>query len=227
VWGSLKIEIYEESAKGVVSVCSYELPDTYYSEKYKSYYIDRENQMIGLAVESYGDRRYDHNESDRYILLGFDGYRLREILNVELPGYPIEVKRGVLIDGFMYLFSQDVFKVLNIYDPYEAQSLNLEYADRAVVTTLPEGKEYVFDEYGAMKIVDYLNRLSLISNFSEDPNEYAGMTYEILLKYGDGSVTEIYHMGNTFLLVKNHSVYMMDYSQAAQFEDLIESLGKK
>jgi len=34
-------------------------------------------------------------------------------------------------------------------------------------------------------------------------------------------------MGNTFLLVKNRSVYMMDASQAAQFEDLIESLAKK
>ena len=225
--GTLKIEIYEESESGVVSVCAYELPNTEYSENYKSYYINREKQMIGLAVNIYGNGKYGYDETYRYLLLGFDGYKIREILNVELPGYQLDSKRGVLIDGFMYLFSQDVFKVLNIYDPYEAQSLNLEYADRAVVTTLPEGKEYVFDEYGAMKIVDYLNRLSLISNFSEDPNEYAGMTYEILLKYGDGSVTEIYHMGNTFLLVKNRSVYMMDASQAAQFEDLIESLAKE
>jgi len=226
VWGSrsLKIEIYEESATGVVSVCSYELPRTHYSEKYKSYYIDRENQMIGLPVSTYAT---PGSEVERYILLGFDGYKLREILNVSLPGGLNEVKRGVLIDGFMYLFSQDVFKVLNIYDPYEAQSLDLEYAVSAVITTLPEEKEYVFDKYGAMKIVDYLNHLSLSTDFSANPDEYDGVTYEIYLTYTDGCVCEIYHMGNKFLLVKGRSVYMMDASQAAQFEDLIESLAKK
>ena len=145
-------------------------------------------------------------------------------MNVELPGYPIEIKRGVLIDDFMYLFSQDVFKVFNIYEASEAPSLDLGYAVSAVVTTLPDGKEYVFDDYGAMKIVDYLERLSLSTDFSENYNEYGGVTYEIYLTYTDGSVCEIYHMGNKFLLVKGRSVYMMDYNQAAQFEDLIKAI---
>lgn len=225
-WDSLKIEIYEEGKNGVVSVCAYELPNTYYSKEYKSYYIDRQNQMIGLPVSTHTTP--PGSGTDRYILLGFDGYKLREILNVSLPGGQNEVKRGVLIDDFMYLFSRDVFKVFNIYEAPEESSLDLGYAVSAVVTRLPDGKEYVFDDdYDAMKIVDYLDRLSLSTDFSENYNEHGGVTYEIYLTYIDGSVCEIYHMGNKFLLVKNRSVYMMDASQAAQFEDLIESLAKE
>jgi uncharacterized secreted protein with C-terminal beta-propeller domain len=47
--GTLKIEVYEESENGVVSVCKYEVPNVDYSTDYKSYYIDRENKLIGLG----------------------------------------------------------------------------------------------------------------------------------------------------------------------------------
>ena len=110
-WGSFKIEIYEESNDGVVSVAAYELENTFYSENYKSYYINREKQMVGLGVEVYYGGKYDC--ANRYILVGFDGYRIYEIIDVALPGLN-EYKRGVYIDGYMYMLSGDTLVVENI-----------------------------------------------------------------------------------------------------------------
>ncbi len=100
--GTLKIEIYEETGMGVRSVCKYESKNTEYSQSYKSYYIDRENGLIGLGVSyyNYDGNYYDH--SGRYILLYFNGYELTELLNEPVSG-DNQNKRGVLIDGYMYM----------------------------------------------------------------------------------------------------------------------------
>lgn len=113
-WGSLKIEIYEESEDGVVSVCAYELENSEYSEDYKSYYINRAKQMVGLGVTTYGNGVYVTDTSaQRYLLVQFDGYEIHEILNVELYG-DNTYKRGVLVDEYMYMFSGSEFKVEKI-----------------------------------------------------------------------------------------------------------------
>ena len=110
-WSSFKVEVYEETANGVRSVCAYELENAEYSTEYKSYYVDRSNQLIGIGVVDY---RYS-NTSSRYIVLHFDGYELTELANVSLAGTPAKM-RGVYIDGYMYMFGADDFKVERIFD---------------------------------------------------------------------------------------------------------------
>lgn len=107
-WETLKIEIYEESDLGVVSVCKYELKNVSYSEKYKSYFIDRENRLIGLGISCWGQ---DESDSyDGYLLLHFDDFALREVFKEELNGTN-EGKRGLLIDECFYLFGENDFVV--------------------------------------------------------------------------------------------------------------------
>ena len=116
-WSSFKVEVYEETASGVRSVCSYELENASYSTEYKSYYVDRENQLVGIGVVDnryYNTSKYS-DEAHRYILLHFDGYRLTEIVNVPLAGNPANM-RGVYIDGYMYMFGRNDFKVVKIFD---------------------------------------------------------------------------------------------------------------
>lgn len=96
----LKIEIYEEAADGVVSVCSYEL-DAVFSQEYKSYLIDRENWIIGLGV-------WPYDGGSQYVLLQFDGYELRDIGTTELQGSP-DIMRAAIVDDWIYLFG-DEFK---------------------------------------------------------------------------------------------------------------------
>ncbi len=112
-WSSLKIEVYEETANGVRAVCAYEMRNTHYSTEYKSYYVDRQNQLVGLGVLD--NTREEPIERGRYILLHFDGYELVELVNVPLAGDPAH-KRSVYIDGYLYMFGPTGFLVQKVFD---------------------------------------------------------------------------------------------------------------
>ena len=105
-WSGFKVEVYEETEDSVRSVCSYELDRAEYSTEYKSYYVNRQDQLVGIGVIN--------NGQSRYILLQFDGYELVELLNVSLDGKPANM-RGVYIDGYMYMFGQNDFKVEPVF----------------------------------------------------------------------------------------------------------------
>lgn len=94
-FGTLKVEIYREGTTTIESHCKYERA-CYFSTDYKSYYIDRENQLIGLGIDTY-------DGSSCYILLHFDGYELVEVLSAKLDGAN-DTKRAVYIDGYLYMF---------------------------------------------------------------------------------------------------------------------------
>jgi len=111
-WSSFKVEVYEETEDGVRSVCAYELEGADYSTEYKSYYVDRQNQLVGIGI--YDNSYRDRNEQSRYILLLFDGYELVELVNVHLDGEPANM-RGVYIDGYMYMFGRSDFKVEKVF----------------------------------------------------------------------------------------------------------------
>ena len=116
-WSSFKVEVYEETEDGVRSVCAYELAYAEYSTEYKSYYVDRKNQLVGIGVvdNSYYDTDKYSGQARRYILLHFDGYELVELVNVPLNGDPANM-RGVYIEGYMYMFGYESFRVEKVFD---------------------------------------------------------------------------------------------------------------
>ncbi len=113
VSGSLKVEVYTEVGDKVIPLCSYELPDTYYSIDYKSYYVDRENQLIGLGVINYSGGKFTDTGDRGYILLSFDGYALCELMAVGIDCEPAQM-RGVFVDGFLYVLGADDMVVKKI-----------------------------------------------------------------------------------------------------------------
>ncbi len=116
-WSSFKVEVYEETADGVRAVCAYELEHATYSTEYKSYFVDRQNGLIGIGVvdNSYYDFDKYSGEARRYLLLHFDGYELLELVNVPLNGDPANM-RGVYIDGYLYAFGFESFQVVKVFD---------------------------------------------------------------------------------------------------------------
>ena len=109
----MKIEIYERVGDSVLSVCSYEMNATI-SGVYKSYYIDRENDLVGLAVQNWQDGK------EMYLLLHFDGYTLRPILVEHLSG-DIAKARAFMAGGCFYILdsakSGNNFLVNALVDP--------------------------------------------------------------------------------------------------------------
>ena len=112
-WDSLKCEIYRESENGVVSVDAFTMGNVTFSESYKSYYIDRENGLIGIGIEQYRNDRYEY--SDGYIVLHFDGYSIEKVAYLAVDGNE-EMKRGCYIDGWFYAFGGNRFEVKKIFD---------------------------------------------------------------------------------------------------------------
>jgi len=111
-WNSLKIEIYEEGKTTVDPLCAYEMAAVYYSSEYKSYFIDREKRLIGLGYN--GDGYNGYNEGSKYLLLMFDGYELKVLINTSLDGNNA-YKRAVLIDGYFHMFGKDGIKTEKLF----------------------------------------------------------------------------------------------------------------
>lgn len=102
----LKVEIYEETADGVESLTAYERV-AWFSENYKSYYIDRENNLLGIAVGNWGSGCY-------YLLLHFDGYKLTVIREIPIDGVFVNNARADIIDGYIYLLEKQL-QVVKLY----------------------------------------------------------------------------------------------------------------
>ena len=107
-WDTVKVEVYEESENGVVSVAKYEIQGAEYTNFYKSYLVDRENGLFGFGYTDYNSYgSYGKYSDEYYVVLHFDGYHLHEIAKVELPGHAS--CRAVHIDGTLYFFGNNTF----------------------------------------------------------------------------------------------------------------------
>ena len=92
------------------------------------------------------------------------------------------------------------------------------------VSSLPEGYNYSYTGENAQAIVDYFTELDLISDFEENPDEYSGMTWVIVLEYEDGSKETVYHFGNMFIRTNGGSWYKMTFEHASAFDSLLDEL---
>ena len=110
---TLKIEVYAEDGGKVESLCAYEKPGFGFSEDYKSYFIDRENGLVGLMVSD----QTTGNLKFRYILLAYNGYELVEIKNVPFDGYvDIAFARAALADDYFYIMARDQFEFFEVFE---------------------------------------------------------------------------------------------------------------
>ena len=108
-WETLKVEIYKVGEDQIDSVCKFEMKGVGYSTEYKSYYIDRENQIVGIPIVDY---MYNNGF---YLLLHFDGEELNQILYQRLgSGSTVYLDRGFYKDGCFYMFGGTDFIVEEI-----------------------------------------------------------------------------------------------------------------
>ena len=104
----LKLEVYRQEGKKVVSVCKYEMNNLYFSSDYKSYFIDRNRNIFGLGLTNYynGTR----SNSEQYILFKYENGKIEPELIVSLSGSPGN-KRAVLIDEYFYMFGENDLQI--------------------------------------------------------------------------------------------------------------------
>ncbi len=103
---TLKLEIFRDGGDKVSSVACLELTNTGYSQNYSSYYIDRENQLLGLGISQYGI-----DGGEYYLLLHLDGEEIHELKKFSLDGQ-MHSFRGVLVGDFFYVFGGIRYEVI-------------------------------------------------------------------------------------------------------------------
>ena len=104
-WG-LKLEAYVQGADGVESLASYERECSFPNE-YKAYFIDRENNLVGIPVIDWGN-------GGMYLLLHFDGYKFRVVKEIPI-NFVSNKTRATIIDGWLYLLYLDRFAVEQVW----------------------------------------------------------------------------------------------------------------
>jgi uncharacterized secreted protein with C-terminal beta-propeller domain len=104
---TLKFEIYEEKNGMVVSVCDYELRGVTFSEDYKSYYINRKENLFGLMTST--------TYASDYILVHFNGGAIVPAANVKMTHVANEDwTRATMIDGKLFVFAEGQFEVVDL-----------------------------------------------------------------------------------------------------------------
>lgn len=107
-WSSVKVEVYEEdptAGNGVASVDAWVMEPASYSTEYKSYYIDRENNLVGLPLFDSSTR------ATMYVLLYFDNYKLRPIVQLKITDAYLDNVRATMIDGCLYVLHNNSLTV--------------------------------------------------------------------------------------------------------------------
>ncbi len=99
---TLKIEVWRETEDGVESVDAYTSAQTYFSEEYKSYLIDREKGLVGLSVERYNGEGMGHEFV--YLLLQFNGEELVTVAEQAIDACWCDKTRAFVQDEYAYVF---------------------------------------------------------------------------------------------------------------------------
>ena len=93
---------------------------------------------------------------------------------------------------------------------------------RATASTMPKSQQYncVFEGDKLTALVDFLAGLELISDFSDNPDEYYGMVWDIRLNYSEGEDVSIKFF-ETFIRFGSGKWYKISDSERLQLQSLL------
>ena len=184
-------------------------PDNYKDRpSYKAVYL----QSIPMEAGEVGVLVYEIKNSNKKIYTFFAGEALVMVTDYE----------GVMTHPLWRRFSVGMGDASA--EAGEDDLLQAGDVTRASLFSLPGGYDYAYEGEDAMAIVDYLNSLSLRSEFEEDPDEHTAMSWVISVEYADGSTVTVYFFGNLFIRKEDGPWYRLEDEEAARFHALLDKL---
>ena len=92
------------------------------------------------------------------------------------------------------------------------------------VSTMPQMHEAMFYGENAVKLADYILRMDVQTEFSEDPNVFTGMTWVFTVHYEDGSAVTVELFGNLFVRTDNGPWHKVSANAAEGLETMVYKL---
>ena len=103
-WQYNKVEIYEDRGDGVVSTYEYKFQGEY-SQNYKAYLVNRENNLFGFGVNTFyeeDEQNGTHRFYECYVLIRFDQSEM-VVKTFEINDLDSVTVRAAYIDGYLYI----------------------------------------------------------------------------------------------------------------------------
>ena len=103
-WQYAKVEVYEEIGDQVMGVYKFKFDGTY-STNYKSYLVNREENLFGFGVSYYNEYNEDtkvYKTYNCYILISFDDTEMT-VQKFKIDALQPEYTRAAYIDGYLYI----------------------------------------------------------------------------------------------------------------------------
>ena len=103
-WQYSKVEVYEEIGDQVMGVYKFKFEGTY-STDYKSYLVNREENLFGFGVSYYNEYNEDtkvYKTYNCYILISFDDTEMT-VEKFKIDALQPEYTRAAYIDGYLYI----------------------------------------------------------------------------------------------------------------------------
>ncbi len=177
--------------------------------------------VTGQALDTAVDTFYEDDYYEYY----FPTMPQHEYVIVKYSDGTEQNVKEALEEGRITVFDLDKFDIECFKAPKEYTLLREnEPVVKIHITSLSEGYDYTFDEDAAQEIAEYLKGLTLISDFTENPDRYVGMTWVIEVEYESGECGTVYHFGNMFIRAGHGKWYKMVQSEAVELDALIEKL---
>ena len=107
----MKISVYEEGASTVTEVGAYKLYADF-SQNYKSYFIDADKGLVGLAAYVY-EKNETVKQGYKYLLMQYTGYEMILFDAVDVYDGGFDWTRAFFVDGYLYIFTPTTTSVIN------------------------------------------------------------------------------------------------------------------
>ena len=208
--------------------------EVYIYGDYKSYVMRTDLQMLRAAEEKISGELSKYSGEPAWYLEKGDGQlflTVEMIVDLEPPTSDDgEYEMGGCgIDHDHLFFREPITGAYSADNETESETkINLwskyDPIKISVSSMMPEGYNYSFNDEEAMAaILKYFNNLTLISNFSENPDEYGGMSWIVEIEYENGEKKTVVHFGNMFVRLNYGCWYKMNEDEAGRFQGLLES----
>ncbi len=92
------------------------------------------------------------------------------------------------------------------------------------VSTTPEVEDFskaISSAEGIEEIIGYINGIGLETDYDKNPDEFAGVTTNMIFKLSDGKEITVCQLGNKFLRVDENRWYQITVEDGQAISDLI------